>query len=280
MQHLIEQLRLEHGGVLHLRGVFACGWSFHDAQLCRVFFFARRSHVDSVFNVLPALVQLGLKLLGLLLRRLGACYLSLLLNFSLFLSDLLLERVDLCLESVAPLLLSDHRLVLLLTWCRCALSLKLKTRGHLVHLRIAAADDLLRRGRCPHLLLLFQKFESGQTLVQLAKSLVLLCLFGDALLVPALDHAVLGVLVVHEGEADLGLLCFGGFFEGLHCVVDLSSRILGEEQDLVGALNEDLLPRPVSRYASYLLQHFLVLQAQHDHFVLQNRELQDAVEPG
>ena len=133
------------------------------------------AHVDSIFNMLPALVQLCLKLsaLVLLLLRLFGVLLS--LNLLLLLGDLVLERVNLGLERLfLPVLLFQGHLgfcydfllrsclcisvticsTICFSWITALLNLglcSLDAHGHSL-----AADDLLGRLRCPHLLLLLQ----------------------------------------------------------------------------------------------------------------------------
>lgn len=173
--------------------------------------------MNAILNVLPALVQLSLKLSTrvLLLLRLFGVLLG--LNLLLLLSDLILERVYLGLESLLlPVLLlqghlgfCDHFLLcsclcilvticrsISLTWTTALLNLGLRSLD--AHRHSLPADDLLSRLRCSHLLLLLQQLEFCQAIVELAQALVLLGLFLDTLLVPALNDSILGLLVVHE----------------------------------------------------------------------------------
>ena len=63
-------------------------------------------------------------------------------------------------------------------------------------------------------------------------------------------------------------------------MVDLSSLILSEQEDLVCAFNEGLLLRPETRDAADLFEHLGVFQSEHNYFVFEYRELKDAVQPG
>ena len=104
--------------------------------------------------------------------------------------------------------------------------------------------------------MLLQKLEAGQVLMELLQTHVLLRLFLDAHLVPSLDDPILCLGIVHEfvayRAACLALL-FSMFLQYFHCVVDLATLIFREEQDLVGALNEDLLLGPEARDIADLL---------------------------
>ena len=92
------------------------------------------------------------------------------------------------------------------------------------------------------------------------------------------DDPVLSLVVVHKGVADLTR--FRVFFQQAHRVRDLPALVLGEEEYLVGALDEYLLLGPEATDVSNLLEHLVVLEAQDDDLVLQDGELEDSVEPG
>ena len=63
---------------------------------------------------------------------------------------------------------------------------------------------------------------------------VLLILFLDSLLVPLLDHSILGFPIVHVGVADGGVAMFRIFLlQESHRYIDLTSRIYGKQKNLV-----------------------------------------------
>lgn len=142
---------------------------------------------------------------------------------------------------------------------------------------LLAGDDFLSRCRCTHLLLLFQELEPGQVLVQLPQSLVLLSFLFDPHLIPLFNDSILGLVVVHESVANLTLLRV--FLEQAHRMSDLPSLVLCEQENLVGAFDENLLLGPQPRDSSDFFEDFVVFEAQDDYLVFQNCELKNAVEP-
>ena len=62
-------------------------------------------------------------------------------------------------------------------------------------------------------------------------------------------------------------------------MVHLSALRLCEEENLVCAFDELFLFGPCLRNLLNLLKNLLILDSQHNHFVLQNGELEDAVQP-
>ena len=85
--------------------------------------------------------------------------------------------------------------------------------------------------------------------MKLLKLAILLSLFLDAHLVPFLDDFVLGLIEIHEAVADSFLAFLFSvrlYLELGQRVVDLTSLILCEEQDLVGTLDKNFLTRPQS----------------------------------
>ena len=87
--------------------------------------------------------------------------------------------------------------------------------------------------------------------MQLLQPHVLFGLLLDPHLVPLFNDSILGLIVVHKGIANL--TCLRVFLEQAHRMSDLTSLILREEQDFVGALNEDLLLGPETAYVSDFL---------------------------
>ena len=144
------------------------------------------------------------------------------------------------------------------SWDRIIVCLVVDLGGGRLHLHacLLPAYDLLCRRGGPHLLLLLQKLEASQVLVELLQTHVLLRLFLNAHLVPSLDDSILCLGIVHEFVAYRAAcltLLFSMLFQRLHSVVDLAALILREEQDLVGTLNEDLLLGPEARDIADLL---------------------------
>ena len=60
---------------------------------------------------------------------------------------------------------------------------------------------------------------------------------------------------------------------------DLPSLVLGEQEYLVGSLDEYLFLGPKATDISNLFKHLVVLEAKDDDFVLQDGKLEDSIEP-
>lgn len=153
------------------------------------------------------------------------------------------------------------------------------SRLHL-HACLLSADDLLGGGVSTHLLLLLEELKAGQILMQLLEAQVFHRFLLNPHLVPLFDHSILSVCIVHETVVDLPTLVVRCLQELSHSVIDLPPLILGEEQDLVGTFDEDFLFWPNSRNFPDFFQNFVIFHSQNDHFVLENCEFEDSIEPG
>ena len=107
--------------------------------------------------------------------------------------------------------------------------------------------------------------------MKLAEAFVLLILFVDASLVPHFQNTVHRHSKISELRHSVSKLHEG--------VRNLSALLLGKQQDLVGSLDELLAfgPRIGNRFN--FVKDLLVLESEHDHLMLQDSELENAVQP-
>ena len=104
--------------------------------------------------------------------------------------------------------------------------------------RCFAPDNLLRFDRGVHLLLLLQKFESGQVVVQLSQLLILRRLLVYPSLIPFLHHSILSIEVIHEVIRDIASFVLRCCSELVKGPVDLSTLVFREKQNFVCTFDE------------------------------------------
>ena len=110
-------------------------------------------------------------------------------------------------------------------------------------------------------------------LLQFSQLLILQSLLFNPVLVPFPHYSFLSAAVIHEFVVNARAFFLRFLLDFLERIVDLSSLILGIEENFVGSFNEMFLLWPLTRYLLYSLDDLIALQSKNYHFVLEYSEL-------
>ena len=116
-------------------------------------------------------------------------------------------------------------------------------------------------------------------LLQFSQLLILQSLLFNPVLVPFPHHSFLSFAVIHEFIINARAFLLRFLLDFLERIIDLSSLILGIEENFVGSFNEMFLLWPLIRYLLDSLNDLIALQSEHYHLVLQYSELENAIKP-